>query len=150
MLRWEVYYFNCNKQKIEVYNCLASFEEVIKRLKKTCRTKNEFAEKVRFEMQYRFWSRAEYELIITTRDDRVFLLPWCGCRDTEACKLDITELGLHGDSIAFAKKMLLTKNWGDRAKIDIYDQIMFYFEDFIEYLLTYKFKYERKKVWENS
>ncbi len=150
MLKWQVYNFNCNRQTIELYNCLSSYEPTIKRLKKTCSTKAQFAESVRREMQYRFWSRAEYEVILTIRDDRVYLSPWVGCRDKQACTVDVTDIWPQKDCLKFAQTMLNDKGWHGEAKIDIYDQIMFYFDDFISYLLNYHFKYERKKVCKDA
>ena len=68
--------FNCNKQLIENYDILPR-EEEIRKLKKKCATRAEFAEELRKEFMWRFWSKAEHELIISrTEDGRILLTPW--------------------------------------------------------------------------
>lgn len=104
--KWLVTNFNCNKQKIEKYNILRYREEEIKKLKKKCPTKEEFEKELEIRCKSRFWSRAEYELIIEIGDEHVllkpwcgfleigdkhvWLKPWCGCRD-DNYKIDVTD-----------------------------------------------------------
>ena len=81
-MEWNVFYHNVNSQKIETFNIFkhgAFFEYVSNHLNK-CKTKEEFAEKLKSELHYYFWSKAEYELIIS---------PWCGGRYTDDIKVDI-------------------------------------------------------------
>ena len=84
--------FNCNKQLIENYDILRYREEDIKKLKKKCATRAEFAEELRKEFMWRYWSKAEHELIISrTEDGRILLTPWCGCRDDKKATIDVTD-----------------------------------------------------------
>ena len=87
---WIVKNFDCNAQKIKDYDILKYREDDIKKLKKKCATKEEFAEALRRECMYRFWSKAEWELIIEcTEDSRVILRPWCGCYNPDEVKIDV-------------------------------------------------------------
>ena len=81
-MKWNVFYHNVNTQKIETFNIFKhyTFNEYVKQHLKECQTKEEFAEKLKSELHYYFWCKAEYEVIIS---------PWCGGRNTEDIKVDI-------------------------------------------------------------
>lgn len=81
-MEWNVFYHNVNSQKIETLNIFKhrSFTECVNKHLKECKTKDEFAEKLKSELHYYFWCKAEYEVIIS---------PWCGGRDTKDIKVDI-------------------------------------------------------------
>lgn len=90
-MEWNVYYFDINAQEMKSYNALAC-EKVIKALLKKSKTKEEFSEALRKEMMWRYWSKAEWEIIIA---------PWCG-GDPEktAQKIDIyDQLRLNWDHL---------------------------------------------------
>lgn len=138
--------FNCNKQLIEDWNILRYREDDIKKLKKKCATRAEFAEKLRLEFMWRYWSKAEHELIISkTEDGRILLTPWCGCRDDEKATIDVTDDYSQLDWSAFADYHINRQVYKTEAKIDVYDQIMFggRFEKLVDTLWTTRFKYER-------
>lgn len=81
-LEWNVFYHDVNKQEITKLNIFKHWkfaEDVEKNLKKI-KDKDEFAEKLRRDLLYYFWSKSEYEIIIS---------PWCGGRDTKDVKIDI-------------------------------------------------------------
>jgi hypothetical protein len=142
-LKWLVKNFNCNKQVIEDYDVLKYYEEYIKKLKKNCDTKEEFSEKLKREMMSQYWSRSEYELIIELSDDnRVFLNPWCGCYEPEKARIDVTN-DTSFDWRGFAEKHIERQVYRDKAKIDIYEQLMYVWEDFIDYCWYTRLKYER-------
>ena len=89
---WIVKIFDCNAQKIKDYDILKYREDDIKKLRKKYTTKEEFAEALRRECMYRFWSKAEWELIIECiEDSRVILRPWCGCYNPDEVKIDVTD-----------------------------------------------------------
>lgn len=138
--------FNCNKQLIENYNILRYREGDIKKLKRKCTNRAEFAEKLRLEFMWRFWSKAEHELIISkTEDGRILLTPWCGCYDDEKATIDVTDDRSQLDWGAFADYHINKQIFKNEAKIDVYDQIMFgdRFEKLVDMLWTTRFKYER-------
>lgn len=138
--------FNCNKQLIENYDILHYREDDIKKLKKKCATRAKFAEELRKEFMWRFWSKAEHELIISrTEDGRILLTPWCGCYDREKATIDMTDDYSQLDWGAFADHHIDKQISKTEAKIDVYDQIMFgdRFEKLVDALWTTRFKYER-------
>ena len=145
-MRWEVVYFDINDQIIQKYNVLKYMEDDIKKMKKKTSTKEEFAEKLRREFQYHFWSRAEWELIIeTTNDNRVFLKPWVGCREPEKVRIDVTDDDTF-DWRGFAEYHIDKQTYKNSAKIDIYDQLTYgdEFEKLVDYCWYTRLKYERK------
>lgn len=91
MIKLLVKYYNCNANKIKDYDVLKRRESEIKKLKKKCATKKEFSEALRSELVWRFWSKAEWELIITKDENgRIVLSPWCGCSDPDSVAVDVT------------------------------------------------------------
>lgn len=144
-LSWKVKYFNCNAQKIEDGDILRYREDFIKKLKKKCVTKEEFAEKLRSEMMYSFWSKCEWELIIRLEDDgRVILLPWCGARDPEGIAIDVTD-DADFDWKSFAEKHIRRQIFKNEAKIDIFLQLEWVWDKFVTYCWEYRHKYQRIK-----
>ena len=145
-LKWLVKNFNCNKQVVEDYDVLQYREDHIKSLKKKCRTREEFSEKLNREMMSQYWSRSEYELIVELSDNNsVFLSPWCGCREPEKVKVDVTN-DTSFDWCGFAEKHINRQIYRDKAKIDIYEQLIYRWEDFVDYCWSTKLKYERDDV----
>lgn len=90
-MEWMVYYFDCNRQEMAAYNALAREADIKKLLKKSA-TKAEFAEELRKEMMYRYWSKAEWEIIIS---------PWCGGNAEESAqKIDVyDQLRMNWDKV---------------------------------------------------
>ena len=67
-LEWNVYRFNINKQKIEVFNIFDhySFKEYVKKaLIKYENSRDEFSKLLKAELRYYFWCKAEHEVIVT-------------------------------------------------------------------------------------
>lgn len=79
---WNVYRYNMNRRKIEPFNIFDhwSFSEDVKKYKKKCKDKDEFAEELKHSLFYYFWSKAEYEVLIS---------PWCGGSEKDAVKIDV-------------------------------------------------------------
>lgn len=140
--KWLVTIFDCNKQKIEKYDVLRYREEDIKKLKEKYPTKEEFEKELKIRCQSRFWSRAEYELILEIGDKRVWLKPWCGCRD-DNYKIDVTD-ETDFDWKGFAEKHINQK-YGQEAKIDVWDQLEYRWDEFVDYVWNYHHKWQRKK-----
>ena len=144
-LSWLVKNFDCNKQVIEDYDVLKYREDMIKKLKKKCQTKEEFSKALQLEFRCQFWSRCEYELIIEfTEDERVILKPWCGCRD-ENYAIDIT-CDISFNWYSFARKYIGKQVYRNKAKIDVWDQLEFQWSNFVDYVWNYHHKYQRKNL----
>ena len=145
MIKLLVKYYNCNANKIEDYDVLKRRESEIKRLKKKCATKDEFAELLRREFMWRFWSKAEWELIIIkTAEGRVILSSWCGSRNPDSEAIDVTDDPAF-DWSGFADEHIKKQIFKDHAKIDIYDQIMYgdRFNKLVDELWHTRLPYER-------
>lgn len=144
-LSWKVLEFDCNAQEIKYYDILKYREDDIKKMKKKCATKEEFAEALRREMMYRYWSKAEWELIIRlTEDDKVILRPWCGCRNPDDVEISVEDR-TDFDWRSFADEHIGKQRYKNEAKIDVYDQLTYgdQFEKLVDYCWYTRLKYER-------
>lgn len=83
-MTWNVYYHNFNQNKIEIYNIFdhGGFNKGVKEILNKCKTKEELAEELRMELNYYFWSRAEWEAAIK---------PWCGGGDYRGIRIDVCD-----------------------------------------------------------
>jgi hypothetical protein len=147
-LSWLVKNFDCNKQVIEDYDVLKYREDEIKKLNKKCASKEEFAKKLRSELMYHFWSRAQYELIIElTEKGGVILKPWCGCYDNQKATIDVTN-DTTFDWKGFAEEHIGKQRYRNEAKIDVYDQLTYgdQFEKLVDYVWNYRHKWQRRKT----
>lgn len=152
-LVWNVLYYNFNSRKIETYNVLGGsyFIDELKKMMKKHKDKNDFAEALKREMMYHFWSRCEWELIIeATEDNRIFLIPWVGCSEPEKVKIDVTD-DINFDWRGFAELHIGKQIYNDKAKIDVYDQIAYMWDDFVDYCWNSKvYRPRKKKVVEET
>lgn len=135
-LQWYVYRYNINADKIEPFNIFCHWKlcEDLEKSRKKYKTRDKFVEQLRRELKYYFWSRSEYELIVQfTKDDHVYLTPWCGCRKPEEAQIEVTnELGI--DWQLFAASHVIKQTYGNKAKIDIYEQVMCNWNEFCNYV----------------
>lgn len=148
-LTWKVKNYLINENKIWDYDVLAYREDQIKKLKKKWTIKEEFAKAMRSEMMWQYWSRCEYEVIIEIDDNgRVWLSPWVGCRNPEEVKIDVTD-DKSFDWCAFAVSHIGKQIYKNKAKIDIFDQLQWQWDEFIDYVWNYRHKYQRTKKTED-
>ena len=143
-LTWLVTYYDINADKIKYYDILKYREGFIKKLKKKCETKEEFSEKMRRDCMWSYWSKCEWEMIIKIDDNgRVWISPWVGCREPENVRIDVTDRE-DFDWKGFAEDHILNKGWKDGvAKIDVFDQLEYKWDKFIDYCWYNRLKYER-------
>lgn len=82
MLEWNVFYRDVNAQKIIAFNIFDhyNFNKDVQRNLKQLSNKTEFEKALKSDLQYYFWSKAEYEVVIS---------PWCGGKNTSDIKVDI-------------------------------------------------------------
>lgn len=140
---WKVKNFDCNRQVIEDYDILKYREADIKKMKKKYATKEEFAQKLRTEMLHQYWSRAEYELVIEqTNGGHIWLSPWCGCRNPQEAAICVDD-DKSFDWRGFAEQYV--KGYGNEEKIDIWDQLHFVWDEFVDYCWNYHHKWQRRK-----
>ena len=147
-LSWIVDYYDFNRNKISYHDVLKYREDGIKKMRKKCETKEEFAEKLRREMMYYYWSKCEWEMIITkTEDNHIILTPWCGCKNPDEVAIDVTD-NTDFDWNGFADKHIKRQIYKNSAKIDVWDQIEHRWKEFVDYVWNYHFKYQRKRTGE--
>ena len=92
-------------------------------------------------MMSHFWSKSEYELIFERKGEKLYLKPWCGCSDPDEVAINVSSEEFW---ILFAESDFV--NWHDhRAKIDIYDQLLFKWDEFVDYCWNTHLPYERKR-----
>lgn len=141
-LEWNVLYYDINRNKITTYNIFnhRRFNKYIEEAFEKYKTKEEFAETLRRELMYYFWSKVEWELVIELdEDNHIFLIPWCGCRNPEEIKIDVTN-DTSFDWMGFAKKHIERQIYKNEAKINVYDQIEYVWDSFLEYVWNSKKK----------
>lgn len=81
-MEWNVFYYNINSRKITTYNIFkhGGFSKMVEKHFAYSETKEEFSEELKRSLMYFFWSKSEYEVVIS---------PWCGGNEKEAIKVDI-------------------------------------------------------------
>ena len=125
------------------YNVLKYMEKTIKYFKKICPTKVAFAEALARELKWMYWSKAEHELIISVENNRVFLIPWCGCREPDKVSIDVTD-DTSFNWLDLMDRVIYKTRYNNRVKIDVWDQLKFRFGELIDYLWYTRLPYERK------
>ena len=133
-MKWMAYYYSINRDEIKEFNIFdhRRFREDVQKLAKKRIKKEDFKEKLRRELLYYFWSKCEWELVIeVTEDNHIFLKPWCGCREPDKVRVDVTYDNSF-DWNGFAEKHISQQIFNNEAKIDVYNQIQYVWEDFAE------------------
>lgn len=95
IMKWYVFYYNINKKKVDTFNIFehGSFIKYVQKAIEKYKVKDEFAKQLRSELMYYFWSKAEWEIIIS---------PWVGGdREKDSVKIDVyDQVMLHWDVFA--------------------------------------------------
>lgn len=79
-MEWYVYIYDINSRTMRKHNVLAGREETIRRYKKESKSIEEFSKLLRSEMMAYYWSRCEWEILISN---------WCGGDRSEEKKIDV-------------------------------------------------------------
>lgn len=124
-LAYYVYIENFNLKKIEKYNVLSDhIIDYIKKETKNITEKPDFAERVKRILMYHFWSKSEWEVIITSWPAHIAVI--------EVARLQ-EELQQYKEDYGHEPRVLDVR-LRVAEKIDVYDQIMLNWEIFIDYL----------------
>ena len=129
-LTYYVYVENLNKRKIEKYNVLNDgiIDEFKKRMKEQhIIDKRKFAEMAEQVIMYHYWSRSEWEIILTDWPPHIKL------EELTNLNNELEQYKKDHDREPYS----LTVNLKTAEKIDVYDQVMMNWNIFIDY------------VWEN-
>ena len=141
-MHWFTIYYDCNAKEFKPYDVLKYREGFIKKLKKKVASKEEFTQKMKTEMMYYFWSKCEWEVLLTNEDGRIIMSPWIGPEDIV---LDVTDRE-DFDWVGFFSKEVERYIDKTTIKIDIYDQLKYRWDDFIDYCWNFRHKWQRKNV----
>lgn len=139
-MEWNVYRFNVNYQKIETFNIFdhGTFNSYAQSYLCKDETKKDFEVHLRSELFYYFCSKCEWELVIEiTEDHSIFLNPWVGCREPEKVSIDVTD-DTSFDWRSFAELHTKKQIYKNEAKIDVYDQVMWNWDAFVDYCWSFK------------
>ena len=123
-LVWNIYRYDFNSRKIEKYNVFnhSGFDKDVKKIPRD--DKAEFAEKLRREAQYYFWSKCEMEVVITS---------WPPYIDENEYKRISKEREEHIEKRGNEPRILnICPTVG--SKIDIYEQLMLNWDYFVDYV----------------
>lgn len=128
-LVWNVFIEDWNGKKIEVYNVFehGSFWNALINVKKKFKEFDEFAQEVRRDLMYYFWSKSEWEIILTS---------WPPYVDSDEIDRLVKERQEHIDN--YGKFFINNARLVVGEKVDVYDQVMLNWDNFIKY------------VWENK
>ncbi len=132
---WNVYRYCFNQDKIITYNIFdhLDFCRCIKKAIKKYESKEEYAAQLKLDLQYFFWAKAEHELIIEIADDgRIYLVPFKVDKNQKDNRIEMTD-DTTFDWTAFARSHVEKQMFVNRAKIDVYDQIMYKWQAFVGY-----------------
>jgi hypothetical protein len=141
MVEWNAYYHCFNSDEFKKINILqehVDFVKYVKKHKKKCKgNKEEFKENLRRELLFYFWAKCEWEVIVTKTDNRIIMTPWVG--RNKNISLDVTD-NEDFDWLSFYNWIKEQKcaNQNGLIKIDIYDQVMFKFDEFTDYVFGIK------------
>lgn len=131
---WNVFREDFNSREIVVYNIFQhiAFYDAVKQIAKKRPDKETFANKVGNELSYYFWSKSEYEVIVTS---------WPAYIDrVELCRLTDTHEKFKDQPTPY--KININPEVGE--KIDIYTQVVMNWNQFIDY--SYKIFVENLPV----
>ena len=132
-MKWTVKHYDYDIPAISDYDLFPYFEEFLLKLKKQKLTREEFAKEIKSELVYLYWSKCEYEIFIEKENDgRIYLLPHCGGKEKDVAFLDVTD-DTSFDWKGFAEMHIKMQIYGNKAKIDIWNQIEYRFDEFIDY-----------------
>ena len=104
LMKWNVYIYDINQQKMADFNIFdhGSFVEYVKKAIKKFKNKEVFASQLKTELAYYFWSKSEWEIIIS---------PWCGNKKPCDVKIDVF------DQVMMNFDIFVDYVWNNRKEI---------------------------------
>ena len=125
-MTWNVFIHNPNSREIEEYNVFnhGSFYAEVKKLKKEINSEIEFSEELRRVVMYYFWSKYEWETVITTWP------PYIDMKELNRLNEEKDECWCTHERYPICLNVRLET--GD--KIDVYRQLMLNWKAFVNYV----------------
>lgn len=120
---WNVYRYNFNAQEIEIFNVFdhIRFANSVKELLKEYDKKEDFEKKLNSIAMYNFWSKCEYEIVITSWPPYI-------------SKKEIDKIIEEEKNCKYRTNVNLEVG----SKIDIYQQLKLNWEHFVDYVWSFK------------
>lgn len=127
---YNVYVHDFNEGKIKEYNIFnhGRFYEDVKKSLKKCKTKEEFASEFKKDLQYYFWSKCEWEIVLTSFPARV---------SKEGLNMMNAEFGEKTEQYGH-EPYCIGVNLDIEEKIDVYQQCMLNFFILVDYVWSMK------------
>ena len=121
---WNVYDHDFNGRKIRIWNVFKhlSFNRDVQELLNENLTYEEFSKRLNRIAHYYFWSKAEYEIVITS---------W-------APHINNEEIDRLNAERAMRESRSYYVNLDVRDKVDVYDQLELNWERFVDYVYNFK------------
>ncbi len=129
-LEWNVYVEDWNAKKIRTFNIFnhSRFCEDVKKALKKFDNKEEFAEEVRKSLAWCYWSKCEYETVITSFPPRIAKEELD--RLNNEFKNDTNKYGHEPHSVWVSPVI--------GKKVDIYEQVRLNWNIFVDYVWSHK------------
>lgn len=128
-LVWNVFVEDINARKIEVYNIFDHYRfmedlvDIKKRIGKDEGFFPQFAAEVKTSLMYYFWSKCEWEVVITSWP------PYVDGKEVDRLYDEKTNM-----LIDYGRFVRTDVRLETREKIDVFDQVMMNWDQFIDYL----------------
>ena len=124
-LKWNVYTEDFNHKYIKTYNVLNNgiIDEILNKTS-SITDKNEFAKEVEHILKYHYWSRAEWEIVITDWP------PHMTVSELDRLQLEVAEHYKIYNEYPYA----VTINPIVDKKVDVWDQVQMNWDIFIDYV----------------
>ena len=136
-LKWNVYCGDINGKKIKIFNIFEHnrFCEDIERYFKKYKNKDEFAAHLRHSLMYYYWSKCEWEVVVTE------WVPHITIKELDRLNAEREKTLKEYNREPYS----LYVNPDVAIKIDVYDQIVNNWEIFLDYVWNSKIHRPRKK-----
>lgn len=136
-LKWNVYYHAFNDKEIKTFNIFnhGRFREDVEKHLKKYKDKDEFAEKLKSSLMYYFWSKAEWEVVITSWVPHITM--------SELDRLNAEREKNIKEYNREPYSLYVNPDVGE--KIDVYEQVMNNWNVFLDYVWNSKIHRPRKK-----
>ena len=125
-MKWNVFRENANTRQVEVYNIFdhASFKHNILQEYSICPSKEAFIDKLRRELMYYFWSKCEWEIVITDWPTHITV------EEIEELNEELSRY----EARWHRKPYSLNVGLPVQKKVSVYDQVMMNWDIFVEYV----------------
>ena len=131
-MKWNVYVENINSNEIKVFNIFdhCGFREDVEKYFKKYKNKEEFAEHLKRSLAYYFWSKCEWEVVITS------LMPYITIEELNRLNSEREKTLKEYNREPYS----LYVNPSVAEKIDVYSQVMNNWDIFLDYVFYTKNK----------